>query len=146
MFCGAGACEELARSDAHGCRAHRLRSPFPLDSFCRIRANYYYADLFEIFEKILPAEFGGALGDYQLVEEENSGGQTMLTLLVHPQIGELNEKKLLERVEAAFAQGPWGNQLMARIWHEAGSFRIRRAVPHASPRGKILPLHMPTLA
>jgi hypothetical protein len=39
MLCGAGACEELARSDAHGLRSHRLRSPFPLDSFCRIRVN-----------------------------------------------------------------------------------------------------------
>jgi hypothetical protein len=57
--------------------------------------NYFYGDLFEFIETTLPAEFGGDPGDYQLVEEEDCNAQTRLTLLVHPEVGQFDEKKSL---------------------------------------------------
>lgn len=104
--------------------------------------NYFYGDLFELLERVFPAEFGGGPGDYQLVEEEDGNGQTRLTLVVHPHVSGLNEATALSRLQQAFAAGPWGNEFMSRIWHSAGTFRIERKVPYASPRGKILPLHI----
>jgi hypothetical protein len=32
---------------------------------------------------------------------------------------------------------------MSRIWQDAGTLRIKREIPYVSPRGKILPLHIP---
>lgn len=51
------------------------------------------------------AEFGGGPGDYQLVEEEDGDGQTCLTLVVHPGVGEINEEKLLSWLQQVLAQG-----------------------------------------
>jgi hypothetical protein len=104
--------------------------------------NYFYGDLFELFEKILPAEFGGAPGDYQLVEEEDAGGQTRLTLLVHPAVGQLDEARLLAILREALARGDRGGRFMTDLWQNAGTFRVRREPPRASARGKILPLRV----
>lgn len=104
--------------------------------------NYFYGDLYELLEKAFPAEFGGGLGDYQLVEEEDGNGQTRLTLVVHPDVGNLEEEKILARLRAALADGSRGNRFMTWVWQDAGTFRIRREAPHMSARGKILPLHV----
>ncbi|MDH3442762.1 MAG: hypothetical protein OEN50_02460 [Deltaproteobacteria bacterium] len=105
--------------------------------------NYYYGDLYELFEVTFPAEFGGGPGDYQLLEEEDHDGQTRLTLLVHPKIGDLDADKLLARLQQALAQDSRNHRFMTRVWQDAGTFRVRREVPYTSPRGKILPLHIP---
>jgi len=103
--------------------------------------NYFYGDLYELFEKILPSEFGGGPGDYQLVEEEDSRGQTRLTLVVHPEVVSLDKDRLLARLREAISEGSRAKQFMTKIWQDAGTFRIKREIPFASPRGKILPLH-----
>ena len=104
--------------------------------------NYAGSELFELLEDVIPSEFGGGPGDYQLVEEEDDQAQTRLTLLVHPNVGELNEAKLLSWLEHGLAQGSRNHRFMAKIWQDADSFRIRREAPYASVRGKILPLHV----
>jgi hypothetical protein len=104
--------------------------------------NYFYGDLYEFFERALPAEFGGAAGDYQLVEEEDEHGQTRLTLMVHPVVGAVDETKLLFRLHRRLADGSPANRFQAEIWRGAGTCRIRREPPRASPRGKILPLQL----
>jgi hypothetical protein len=103
--------------------------------------NYFSTDIVELLENTIPSEFGGGSGDYQLIEEEDDGGQTRLTLLVHPNVAELNEETLLFRLRENLAQGSRNNRFMSKIWQNAGTFRIRREAPHASARGKILPLH-----
>jgi hypothetical protein len=119
---------------------HNIRS---YEKFTGEGMNYFYGDLFELFENTLPSEFGGGPGDYQLVEEEDNGGQTRLTLVVHPDVQELNEERVLARLRAALANGSRGNRFMTGVWENAGTFRVKREIPHASPRGKILPLHIP---
>ena len=104
--------------------------------------NYSGSDLFELLEEVIPSEFGGGPGDYQLVEEEDDRAQTRLTLLVHPDVGELNEEQLLSRLQHGLAQGSRSHRFMSKIWLDADSFRIRREAPYASARGKILPLHI----
>jgi hypothetical protein len=118
---------------------HTIRS---FEKFTTEGMNYFTMDLFKLLEKKIPSEFGGGPGDYQLVEEEDGSGQTRLTLVVHPGVGDLNEEKLLSRLQQSLAQGSRSNRFMSRVWQDAGTFRIRREAPYASARGKILPLHI----
>jgi hypothetical protein len=118
---------------------HNVRS---FEKFTSEGMNYFYGDLYELFEKTLPAEFGGGPGDYQLVEKEDSTGQTRLTLVVHPEVSELDEVRILARLRAALCSGSRGNRFMTKVWENAGTFTVSREVPYASPRGKILPLHI----
>jgi hypothetical protein len=115
----------------------RIRS---YEKFTSEGMNYFYGDLYEFFEQTLPAAFGGAAGDYQLVEEEDESGQTRLTLIVHPEVGAVDEKKMLLFLQRRLADGSSGNRFQAEIWRAAGTYRIRREAPRASPRGKMLPL------
>jgi hypothetical protein len=119
---------------------HQIRS---FEKLTSEGMNFFYGDLFEFFEKLLPREFGGGPGHYQLLEEEDSRGQTRLSLVVHPAVGELDEQKLLARLQAAFSSGSRSDRFMTRVWRDAGTFRVKREPPFASPRGKILPLHIP---
>jgi hypothetical protein len=120
-------------------RLHRIRS---FEKFTSEGMNYFYGDLFELFEKILPAEFGGEPGDYQLAEEEDENGQTRLTLRVHPRVGAIEQQKLLSRLREGLARGSRGNQFQARMWEQTETLRIKREPPFASSRGKILPLQI----
>src|SRR5258706_6320927 len=54
---------------------HHIRSH---EKFTSEGMNYFYGELYELLEKVLPAEVGGGVGDYQLVEEEDENGQTRL--------------------------------------------------------------------
>ena len=49
-------------------------------------------DLIRVLEEVLPARFGGAPTDYQLVEEEAAEGQPRVRLLVHPRIGAVDAR------------------------------------------------------
>jgi hypothetical protein len=118
---------------------HRIRS---YEKFTSEGMNYFYGDLYEFFESTLPAEFGGASGDYQLAEEEDVDGRTRLTLRADPRIGALDEAKLLARLREELGRRSWGHELQARIWERAGTLRIKRERPLASPMGKILPLQI----
>jgi hypothetical protein len=120
-------------------RIHHIRS---FEKFTSEGMNYFYGDLYELFEKILPVEFGGGPGDYQLAEEEDENGQTRLTLRVHPQVGEIDQQKLLSRLHERLARGSRGNEFQTRIWERAGTLRVSREAPYASSRGKILPLQI----
>jgi len=118
---------------------HTIRS---FEKFTSEGMNYFGTDLFEVLEKKMPSEFGGGPSDYQLIEEEDHSGQTRLTLLVHPEVGELDGQRLLTALQEYLSQGSRGNSFMAKVWQVAGTLRVRREAPHASLRGKILPLHI----
>lgn len=118
---------------------HELRS---FEKFTTAGMNYHYFDLYTAMEKTLPEEFGGGPGDYQLLEEEDGAGQTRLTLRVHPRIGTIDEGRVLAKLREVMAQGPMGNRFMTELWQGNGVFRLAREAPHATPRGKVLPLHV----
>jgi hypothetical protein len=118
---------------------HHIRS---FEKFTSEGMNFFYGDLYELFERTLPCEFGGGPGDYQLMEEEDETGQTRLTLVVHPQVEAVDETRILSRLRAELSQRSRGDRFMTDVWANAGTFKVRREAPYASPRGKILPLHM----
>jgi hypothetical protein len=116
---------------------HQIRSH---EKFTSEGMNYFYGDLFELLENSLPSEFGGGPGDYQLVEEEDAGGQTRLVLIVHPQVGFVREEAVLSRLHDALARGSRANDFQTGVWKNAGTVKIKRQLPLVSARGKILPL------
>jgi hypothetical protein len=59
-------------------------------------------------------------------------------------LGDLPEEQLLFGLQESLRQGSSAHRLMTRVWRDAGTLRIRREVPYASPRRKILPLRLAT--
>jgi len=99
-------------------------------------------DCVRILEEVLPREFGGRSIDYQLLEVEDEQRLTRLLLLVSPDVGPVDERRVLERfiaeVRARTSQG-------MRMWRQAETIRVVRREPVATPRGKILPFHTQAL-
>ena len=106
--------------------------------------NYDFSPLFNFVEETLPAEFGGDLGDYQILEEEDEEGRSRLTLLVHPHVAALDERRLHARFVDELATGSRANEGAARVWQSRGTIRIRRDAPLGSARGKVLPMRRVT--
>ncbi len=103
---------------------------------------YSRDQLFDVLETRLPERFGGGPGDYQLVEEEIEGGKTYLTLCVAPEVGQVDDAALLDLLAAELALGSRSNRFASGLWKTEGTLRVRREAPHASSRGKILPLRL----
>jgi len=105
---------------------------------------YYYGNLLDTFEKTFPSEFGGRIGDYQLVEAENGSGKATLTLRVHPRIGAVDDKTLLRRLneELSKESGARAQEFQNQVWQKAGVLRVSREIPYESSRGKVLPLYI----
>jgi hypothetical protein len=97
-------------------------------------------DVVRILEQVLPARFGGSATDYQLVEGE-SADQTQLTLRVSRRIplNSLDEVKIsfLHELRAYF-----GGQSASRLLRDAGAVEVVHEDPIATPRGKIMSLHL----
>jgi hypothetical protein len=138
---------EVSRRDC-GCPLERLGWPVHLQevrSFEKLSTagmTFLDADVVPILEVTLPARFGGGPTDFQLVEEEGATGQPLLKLLVHPRLGPLDERRLVEAFLEALGTGSDARQAMALQWREAGLPRIERQPPLTTAAGKILHLHV----
>jgi hypothetical protein len=104
--------------------------------------TFHGTEVIRILEHLLPAEFGGSPTDYQLVEEEHASGDPVLTLRVHPAIGEVDEAKLAQTFLDRLSDGSAPAVSMARMWRDSGMLRIVRQPPAMSRGGKILHLHV----
>jgi hypothetical protein len=103
------------------------------------------SDLGTLLEQTLPARFGGAPTDYQLVEEEHEG-IPRVGIVVSPRVGKLDESAVIATVLAALAAGPAYKQMMASVWETGDTLRVVRREPHATATAKVLPLHLERLA
>jgi hypothetical protein len=99
------------------------------------------SDLLDILERRLPARFGGAPTDFQLVECDGPH-QTEIELRVHPRLGVLSS----EDVRAFFLselKTVYGGSLSRRNWLHTGGIRVVFAEPHRTAiRDKVHPLHL----
>lgn len=118
---------------------HAVRS---YEKFTSEGLNFPIGDLTEIIESRLPAEFGGGPYDYQLVEEEGAGAQTMITLRIHPQIGAVDEAQVLERLIDELGRVDRKQRFMTDVWRQARTFHVQRVPPRTSARGKTLAVHL----
>ena len=95
-------------------------------------------DLLTLVDEVLPARFGGAPTDYQLVEEED-GGVPKVAVVVRPSVGAVDEAEVVEAV-LAHLRGIPRLALMAGIWEDGRTLRVVRREPEHTVRGKILAL------
>lgn len=100
------------------------------------------ADLIRIIEEVLPAKFGGASVDYQMVEEEDEEGHTRMSVLVSPEVGAINEDELIKTILAELSKGKDTQRMMTEMWSQAKTLRVKRMRPYVTAAGKLLPLHI----
>ncbi len=121
------------------------------DHICEIRGfdkltgegmSFIGTDLLRIMGSVLPKRFGGASTDYQLVEEEDEGGRTRITLRINPEVGAVDEKELIQLVVDELGKGSDAQRFMARMWSDAGIVKVERVRPVSTDGGKLLPLHI----
>ncbi len=99
-------------------------------------------DLLRIIEEVLPAKFGGSSIDYQIVEEEGEKGYTCMSVVVSPEVGAIDEDELIRTILAELSVGKDVQRMMAEIWAQAKTLRVKRMQPHTTTVGKLLPLHI----
>lgn len=110
------------------------------EKLCSEGMNFVGTELLRLLEEVLPTEFGGTLGDYQLVEEEVQS-LTRVNLLVSPAAGPIDEQKIIARVLQLLRSYP-GGQVMADNWRDAGTLRLVRREPYVTGASKVMPLHI----
>jgi hypothetical protein len=96
-------------------------------------------DLLRLIEDVLPARFGGAPTDYQLVEGEEDGVPNV-AVVVAPGVGPVDEREVARSVLETLGAGGGYRRMMAGVWRDGGTVRVVRRQPHATGAGKILPL------
>lgn len=99
--------------------------------------TFFAGDLANIIEE-LPLKFGGGPLDYQAIEEQGENGLSHLAILVSPKLGRIDEAVLIKTIlgELERMRGDSG-RMMARVWKEAGTVRVRREEPHPTKGGKV---------
>lgn len=118
----------------------RVRDIFSYGKLTGQGITLFGSDVLGILETALPRRFGGAPGDYQLVEQEGER-QTELVLRVSPRTGATSTAE----VHAFFLselRKCYGGTLAARLWKHSAGFSVVIEEPCATGNGKVLPLHV----
>jgi hypothetical protein len=127
--------EELGFTD----HIYNIRS---FDKLTSQGMTFIGTDLLRIMEEVLPAKFGGTSIDYQMMEEEDGDGHTRLSVIVSPEVGEIDETELIETIITELSKGPDYRRAMAEVWSQSETLRVKRMRPVITARGKLLPLHI----
>jgi hypothetical protein len=127
--------EELGFTD----HIYNIRS---FDKLTSQGMTFIGTDLLRIMEEVLPAKFGGSSIDYQIMEEEDEDGHTRLSVIVSPEVGEIDEAELIETIITELSKGKEYRRAMAAVWSQAKILRVKRMRPVITARGKLLPLHI----
>jgi hypothetical protein len=115
-------------------------------SFDKLKVANFALDpaaLVKLLEQELPARFGGAPTDYQIVEEDAEvvAGHQRIRLLVHPRVGPVDTRAISEAfLDTARASGP----LIDAIWRDPRWLSVERQPPHESIGGKVYHVHRMT--
>jgi hypothetical protein len=104
--------------------------------------TFIQLDLLGVLEEVLPARFGGAGTDYQVVEEEDPDGITRLILSVDPRVGAVDLDRVRSVFLAALARQPGAAGTGVEVWRRAETVRVVRRSPVATGAGKVLPFHV----
>ena len=99
-------------------------------------------DMVRIIEEVLPSKFGGSSTDYQMVEEEDERGKTHMSVIVNPKVGDIDEAELKKTILDELAKGADTQRMMAQVWSQSKTLRVKRIRPYTTDAGKLLPLHI----
>lgn len=129
---------------ACGCRLEKLGWTTQLSlvrSFEKLTSagvTFLGSEIVRVLEEVLPARFGGGPTDYQLAEGETADGRARLSLIIHPAVGQLEERAVIEEFLTAVAAGSAVDSVSAQIWRSAETLRVERRFPEVGRSGKIL--------
>jgi hypothetical protein len=118
--------------------AHTIRS---FEKLTALGMSFLDVDAIRVLEEVLPARFGGGPGDYQLVEAEEEDGNPRLELRVHPGVGVVDDRAVVDAFFRALGRGEEAKHVMALYWKQADLLRVVRRPPVATSTGKVLHLH-----
>ncbi len=121
-----------------GFRRH-LESIRGFDKITSEGMTFFGPDLIRLLEQVLPQKFGGAMTDYQLVEEEDTRGLVRYALLVSPEIGVVDHAALVTTFLEELGKARRYYDFKVNIWARAGTLEVRRQRPLVTSRGKTLP-------
>ncbi|MCP5120190.1 MAG: hypothetical protein GY953_56055 [bacterium] len=96
-------------------------------------------DVLNILEERMPARFGGAPTDYQLVEQEGSH-QTEIELRVHPRVSAGSAEEMRRYFLAELKQ-VYGGSLSSRNWSQTNGMKVVFGEPYHSG-AKVHALHL----
>jgi len=100
-------------------------------------------DVVRVLEEVLPARFGGAPTDYQLLEQlDDARARPEVRLLVSPALGPLDASDVANAFLDAIGGGDSGERLMELQWRGGGVLRVVREPPRRTASGKILHLFL----
>jgi hypothetical protein len=140
----------MVRDRACGCPLERLGwSPHleGIRSYEKLTAggmNFLDVDVVRVLEDVLPARFGGAPTDYQLVETADADGHPRLSLLVHPRLGPRDPDEISKAFIDAVGTGATAERVGGLVWQSAHLVHVERRAPLTTQAGKILHLHSQT--
>ncbi len=97
-------------------------------------------ELLRLIEEVLPATFGGAPTDYQLVETEEHG-ISRIHIVASPSLGVLDEGAVVELVLDTLRRYP-GGAAMTEHWRQGETLMVVRREPYQTASAKILPLYL----
>jgi len=103
--------------------------------------HFMGADLIDLLEVALPARFGGGPDDYQFVETEQDG-ETVLKVVVHPDVGALDETEVIAFVLRELSARAKSGVMMTDIWRDSRLLRVERARPYTTRSAKVHSLHV----
>lgn len=132
------ACECLFGQLGFTRHLHGIRS---YDKLTSAGMTFVGDDAIALLDEILPARFGGAPTDYQLVEEEEDG-MPRVSVVVSPRVGEIEEAEVIAATLEALAAGSDQKRMMSSVWRTGETLKVVRREPHATATAKILPLHV----
>src|SRR5581483_735956 len=97
-------------------------------------------ELVRVLEEVLPTRFGGGPLDYQIAEEEEAGGLTRLSLIIHPRVKIQDERAVIACVLTELRNSSAMADAAQVTWRDADTLRIVRKEPIWTGRGKFMPL------
>ena len=130
-----------------GCPLNKLgwkTSLHSIVSFEKITSEgmtFLKADATRIIDEVLPALFGGSPTHYQLLEGDDERGRPYLKLLVHPDVGPVDDQALAGTFLDAMGRGRGVEKIMSRVWNEAKLLRVERRPPLLTASGKMQPVY-----
>jgi hypothetical protein len=120
-----------------GTHVHAIRSEEKLTAG---GMNLLDADVVRVLDEVLPARFGGAPTDYQLVEYQD-GSHARLRLVVDPSVGPLDAGAVARALVDALGAQTGAADVAARLWQEGGYLEVERRAIQTTAGGKIAHVH-----
>jgi len=97
------------------------------------------AELTRAAEEVLAERCGAAALGFQWVERVGADALTRLYLLVHPDLGELDESAVVGDILRRLRRHGSGGRVHAGVWEQTHTLRVLREPPRPTSRGKVLP-------